>query len=72
MTSQLESKVADLDKAMVKLRDAMGSLSNRVGGFKKEHDDAARKVATAITTVEAAKPLFSTGGGKRRPRGRRR
>ncbi|SFO10155.1 hypothetical protein [Amycolatopsis rubida] len=71
MTSQLESKVADLDKAMIKLRDAMGSLSNRVGGFKKEHDEAARKVATMTTTVEAAKPLFNTGG-KRRPRSRRR
>lgn len=71
MTTQIDSKLTELDKAMKKLRTTMTALTNRVGGFKKEHDEAARKVATMTTTVEAAKPLFNTGG-KRQPRGRRR
>ncbi|MFF0149635.1 hypothetical protein ATK36_1251 [Amycolatopsis sulphurea] len=71
MSSQLDSKITELDKAMRKLREAMTTMPNRVGGFKKEHDEAARKVAAMTTTMEAAKPLFSSEG-KRGPRARRR
>ncbi len=70
-TNQIDAKLTELDNAMKKLRTAMTSLSNRVSGCGKQHTDAARKVATAITTVEAAKPLFATGSRKR-PAARRR
>ncbi|WP_410600468.1 hypothetical protein [Amycolatopsis sp. lyj-90] len=70
-TNQIDGKLTELDNAMKKLRTAMTSLPNRVAGFGKQHTHAARKVATAITTVEAAKPLFA-GGSKKRPAARRR
>ncbi len=69
-THQIDGKLTELDKTMKKLRASMTSLSNRVAGFGKEHTAAARAVATAITTVEAAKPLFTTG--PKSPRARRR
>jgi hypothetical protein len=69
-TTQIDAKITELDKAMKKMREAMTALPNRLGGFGKQHTDAARKVATMITTVEAAKPLFDTD--RRRPKARRR
>lgn len=70
-TNHIDGKLTELDNAMKKLRTAMTRLSNRVAGCGKQHTEAARKVATAITTVEAAKPLFA-GGAKKKPAARRR
>jgi len=70
-TNQIDGKLTELDDAMKKLRKALTSLSNRVAGVGKQHTNAARKVATAITTVESAKPLFA-GGSKKKPHARRR
>ena len=68
-TTQIDAKITELDKAMKKLREAMTALPNRLGGFGKQHTAAARKVATMMTTVEAARPLFDTD--RRRPKARR-
>ncbi|HWD04075.1 MAG TPA: hypothetical protein VG674_16675 [Amycolatopsis sp.] len=70
MSAELDRKVEALDKAMKRMRTTMTALPNRVGGFKKEHDDAARKIATMVTTVESARPLFDTD--KHGPKARRR
>jgi hypothetical protein len=69
-THQVDRKLDELDKAMKKLRVAMKAPIVRTAGFKKNHDRAARAIATATTTVEAARPLFNTEPGK--PRARRR
>lgn len=69
-TNQVDAKITELDKAMTKLRQAMTALPNRLGGFGKQHTNAARKVAAMITTVEAARPLFDKD--RRRPKARRR
>ncbi|MET7998493.1 hypothetical protein ABZU76_47250 [Amycolatopsis sp. NPDC005232] len=69
MSTQLDRKIEQLDKAMKRLRVTMTALPNRVGGFKKEHDDAARRIATMTTIVEAARPLFNTDN--RSPKARR-
>lgn len=70
-TNQIDGKLSELDNAMKKLRKTLTHLSNRVAGLGKQHTNAARKVATAITTVESAKPLFPDRS-KARPRARRR
>ncbi|MEV8615640.1 hypothetical protein AB0383_48440 [Amycolatopsis sp. NPDC051373] len=70
MSTELDRKVDALDKAMKRMRTTMTALPNRVGGFKKEHDETARKIATMVTLVEAARPLFNTD--KNAPRARRR
>ncbi|KFZ76884.1 hypothetical protein ED92_40010 [Amycolatopsis sp. MJM2582] len=70
-TNQIDGKLTELDNAMKKLRSSLTNLSNRVAGVGKQHTNAARKVATAITTVESAKPLFA-GGSKKKPAARRR
>ena len=41
---QVDAAIEDLDKAMTKLRDAMAGIQVRTAGFKKEHDELARKV----------------------------
>jgi uncharacterized coiled-coil protein SlyX len=69
-THQIDAKLTELSKAMKKMREAMTALPNRLGGFSKEHTEVARKVATMVTTVEAARPLFDTD--RRRPKARRR
>jgi hypothetical protein len=69
-TNQIDAKITELDKAMRKLRETMTALPNRLGGFGKQYTEATRKVATMITTVEAARPLFNTD--RRRPKARRR
>jgi hypothetical protein len=69
-TNQIDAKITELDKKMRKLREAMTALPNRLGGFGRQHTEAARKVATMTTTVEAAKPLFNTD--RRGPKARRR
>ncbi|MGA6165168.1 hypothetical protein L3Q67_15705 [Saccharothrix sp. AJ9571] len=69
-SNQIDAKMTELDKAMKRLREAMTALPNRLGGFGKQHTDAARKVATMITTLETARPLFDTD--RRRPKARRK
>lgn len=57
-THQVDTRIADLDKAMKQLRDAMRGIPIRFAGFKKDHDTLARSVATATVLVDSAKRLI--------------
>ncbi|MCI2416305.1 hypothetical protein MOQ72_02625 [Saccharopolyspora sp. K220] len=53
---QVDAVIEDLDKAMVKLREAMAGIQVRTAGFKKEHDELARKMADYKVDLEDAAP----------------
>ncbi|MGW5790994.1 hypothetical protein ACWEV3_10350 [Saccharopolyspora sp. NPDC003752] len=56
---QVIAAIEDLDKAMVKLRDAMAGIQVRAAGFRKEHDELARKVADYKVDLEDVMPHIS-------------
>ncbi len=56
---QVDAVIEDLDKAMVKLRDAMAGIQVRTAGFKKEHDELARKVADYKVDLEDVAPYIA-------------
>jgi hypothetical protein len=55
---QADRRLEDIDKAMKLLRDAMKGIPIRFAGFKKDHDQLARSVATATVAFEMAKPMI--------------
>jgi hypothetical protein len=69
-TNQIDRTLEELNKAMVLMRNAMKAPVIRTAGFKKDHTEVGKAIANAVTTVEAAKPLFETDA--RAPRARRR
>ncbi len=58
MANNVDRLIEDLDLAMKRLSDAMRGIPIRRGSFKKTHDNLARDVATTVTMLDAARPIF--------------
>ncbi len=56
--TNVDRLIEDLDLSMKRLREAMRGIPVRRGSFKKTHDNLARDVATTVTMLDAARPIF--------------
>lgn len=58
MANNVDRLIEDLDLSMKRLREAMRGIPIRRGSFRKTHDNLARDVATVVTMLDAARPVF--------------
>lgn len=55
---QVDAVIEDIDKAMTELRNAMSGIQVRTAGFKKDHDELARKVANYQVDLQDVAPYI--------------
>lgn len=58
MPTHVDRLIEDLDVSMKRLGEAMRGIPIRHGSFKKTHDNLARDVASVVTMLDAARPIF--------------
>lgn len=58
MSRQVDRTVEELDTAMRLLKDALGGIPFRAGGFKNTHDNLTRDVAHLTVLIDASRSKF--------------
>jgi hypothetical protein len=58
MSQQVDRTVEDLDTAMRTLKDTLGGIPFRTGGFKNTHDNLARDIAHLTVLIDASRSKF--------------
>ena len=58
MSRQVDRTVEELDASMRALKDALGGIPFRAGGFKNTHDNLARNVAHLTVLIDASRSKF--------------
>ncbi|MDT7753918.1 MAG: hypothetical protein QOD96_7580 [Pseudonocardiales bacterium] len=58
MSRDVDRTVEELDQSMRALRQALGGIPFRAGGFKNTHDNLAREVAHLTVLIDAARSKF--------------
>jgi hypothetical protein len=55
MSKQVDRTVEDLDTSMRLLKDALGGIPFRAGGFKNTQDNLARDIAHLTVLIDASR-----------------
>ena len=58
MSQQVDRTVEELDVSMRLLKDALGGIPFRAGGFKNTHDNLARDIAHLTVLIDASRSKF--------------